>query len=104
MRAAVLVLSAIALTACATRPPAKVACLNRGDGEHFGLQAGLQKLYPDPKQHHMLVTSRTPDAGGGETLTLDVWPMSGPQEPAPPKKARIALAPCTYALVSAQRL
>ena len=52
----------------------------------------------------MLVTARTTDAQGDDVLTLDVWPLSGPQEPAPAKKARITLAPCTYALLAAQRL
>jgi hypothetical protein len=42
----------------------------------------------------MVVTSEVPDAQGRRTVSLDVWPLSGPQEPAPPKKARVLLAPC----------
>jgi hypothetical protein len=45
--------------------------------------AALQKFRPDSKGRHMILYSRTHDAPGNDVMDMTVWPLSGPQEPAP---------------------
>jgi hypothetical protein len=96
---------ALPLYGCATSPKSPVACAKSNTWpEADATFAALQKFRPDPKGHHLIVFSRTRDAQGNDVKDMTVWPLSGPQEPAPGEKVRVVLKPCTYKLVKVEKL
>lgn len=98
-----LVLVTSTLAACATAPrPHADACIDFAHED--GVFDGMAKLYRDPKGVHLLVVSRTLDGHGGLVVDSQVWPLSGPQEPAPPHMARVVLDACTMKLRRAVKL
>jgi len=105
MRLALIPLALLALCACASKPPPPpVACADDIGAQNESLIAALDRLYPDPKGVHDLVGPRVRDAHGDLVMEVRVWPLSGPQEPAPPHRARIVLAACTAKTISAVKL
>ena len=102
MRLILVPVALLSLAACATKPPVTAACTDFG--RSYSVVDGLNKLYGDPKGVHVLVTSRAPDGHGSLAVDADVWPLSGPQEPAPPHKARVMLDACTMKLLKAEKL
>jgi hypothetical protein len=107
MRASTLLsLAAVALTlnSCAHRGPAPArACANSMSADAKAWNTALQAAYPDPRGHHSLITARLTDDKGNRVTEADVWPLSGPQEPAPPKKVRVVQQPCTLEIIAIVR-
>ena len=92
----VIALFAVALlAACATAPRQEAACANSIEDQNGAINTALKKIYRDPKGLHTLVAARTPDEHGDLAIDLRVWPMSGPQEPAPGQRMSILLKACT---------
>jgi len=97
--------TALFLGSCATSKVAQTACATSNTGaEADATFATLQRLQHDPKGHRVVVTSRAEDARGDIVKVVDVWPLSGPQEPAPSQKVRLVLRPCTFKLVKVERI
>jgi len=104
MRLALIPVALLGLAACATKPPPPLACADNIGTQNESIIATLDRLYPDPKGVHDLVGPRIRDADGKLAMEIRVWPLSGPQEPAPPHRAKLVLAACTAKTISAVKL
>jgi hypothetical protein len=104
MRAVAVSLAAAALAACATKPPPPAACTTSIGVQNDSIREALARAFPDPKGHHNLVGPRVADARGDLAMEVRVWPLSGPQEPAPPHRVRVVLHACTMQLKSVVKL
>ena len=95
---ALLGLAACAHPASRTRP-----CANTLSADARAWNTALQAAFPDPRGHHSLITARVTDAEGNRVTEADVWPLSGPQPPAPPKRIRVLQQPCTLEILAIVR-
>lgn len=96
----------LAVGGCAHTKAVQTAatCPDRYEAERVSTIALLQTVYPDPKKHHAIVYARSTDAKGDVVLDMTVWPLSGPQEPAPGHKVRLVMRPCSLKPISATKL
>jgi hypothetical protein len=105
MRAlAFLVLAILSLSACAHRKQTTAGCATTMLEQADAWNRALQGAYPDPRGHRSLIKARVTDADGNRVSEADVWPLSGPQAPAPAKKVRVVQNPCTLEILSIVRL
>ena len=100
MRLVLVPIALLILSGCATKPPPR-ACLSGIEAQNNSIEAALSRIFPDPKGHHDLVGPRVPDSHGNLAMDIEVWPLSGPQEPAPPHRIRVVLAACTLKVLKA---
>jgi hypothetical protein len=103
MRLALAPIVLLGLAACATKPPPP-ACLSGIEAQNNSIGVALERTFPDPKGHHDLVGPRVLDSHGNLAMDIEVWPLSGPQEPAPPHRIRVVLAACTLKVLKAEKL
>lgn len=106
--AALLLAGVLTLGGCAhtkTAPTQNAnACPDRFEAERVSTITLLQTVYPDPKKHHAIVYARNTDTKGDVVLDMTVWPLSGPQEPAPGHKVRLVMQACSLKPISAAKL
>jgi hypothetical protein len=105
MRAvALFALAGLSLTACAHGKPVQARpCVNSMTADAKAWNEALQGAYPDVRGHRSQITARLTDASGARVTEADVWPLSGPQAPAPAKKVRVVQNPCTLEILSIVR-
>ena len=99
-----LTLAAAALAACATKPPPRAAACADTFATINQTQDALKVLFHDRKGVHLLVDTHTDRPNGDRVEEMRVWPLSGPQEPAPPQRARLTIQACSAKVLSAERL